>query len=220
MCATSTLSTSPVQFIPCSDLRLNQSAKKVSKNELKSEKIQDLIHEMIILAGYEADPSQTKKKSRLVGIAAPQVGVMKQIIIIDSVSRREKTPEFEILINPQIIWLSKERDSVPQGCFSVPKHFTGLVERSSSVVVKALDREGNSIHKRYEGYPAHVLQHEIDHLHGIRFPQRLHNETELHILPKGDADLPSYRKNWKNWPHHASLETWTQFKEGQYNLKK
>jgi len=142
MCATSTLSTSPVQFIPCSDLRLNQSAKKVSKNELKSEKIQDLIHEMIILAGYEADPSQTKKKSRLVGIAAPQVGVMKQIIIIDSVSRREKTPEFEILINPQIIWLSKERDSVPQGCFSVPKHFTGLVERSSSVVVKALDREG------------------------------------------------------------------------------
>ncbi len=228
MCITSTLSTDPVQFIPSSDPRLNQNAKKVSKKELKSEQIQELIHGMLVLAGYEADSSQTKKKSRLVGIAAPQVGVMKQIIIIDAVSTRDKAPAavstrdkapaFEVLINPEIVWISKERNSIPQGCFSVPNQFTGLVERPSAVVIRALNPEGHSIHKRYEGYPAHVVQHEIDHLHGIRFPQRLHNEKELHILPKGDADLPSYRKNWKNWPHHASSETWIQFKEGQYNL--
>lgn len=217
MCATTDLSTDPVQFISSSDPRLNQKAKKLSKKELKSESIQKLIHGMLVLAGYEADPSQTKKKSRLVGIAAPQVGVMKQIIIIDSVSTTEKTPTFEVLINPEIVWVSKERNSIPQGCFSVPNQFTGLVERPSAVVVKALDPKGHSIHKRYEGYPAHVVQHEIDHLHGIRFPQRLHNEKELHILPKGEADLPSYRKNWNNWPHHASLEIWTQFKNGEYN---
>ncbi|MCH9634082.1 MAG: Peptide deformylase [Chlamydiae bacterium] len=208
-----------LQFIPSSDPRLNQKAKKVSLEELKSIEIKTLIHEMLVLSGFEADPQLTKKKARLVGIAAPQVGVMKQIIIIDSQSKRRAAAEFEVLINPEILWESSTKKSIPQGCYSVPNQFNGLVERSNEVVVQALNLKGEVFQKRYEGYPAHVVQHEIDHLHGIRFPERLSDEKLLHILPNGDADLKNYRKNWKNWPHHASPELWSQLKKGNYFFK-
>lgn len=222
------LSSTNLNFIDPTDPRLNQPAKEVSLRELRSVDCQNLIMAMLELAGYEADPSQTQKKSRLVGLAAPQVGVMKRIVVIDTryeaydskMGRYEENcgklakTGFEVLINPEIVWSSEEKDSIPQGCFSVPSHLMGLVKRPSAVKVKALNADGKKIEKHYQGYPAHIVQHEIDHLDGIRFPERLSSCTDLHLLNK--AQIEEYRKNWKQWPNHGSEETLNQLKAGDY----
>ncbi len=211
-----------LSFIPCTDSRLSQFSEKVSYEELKSDEIQLLIQKMLILAGFEADPTITGKKSRLVGVAAPQIGVLKQIIVIDKQQnmrkkKGENQPDFEVLINPEIVWSSEQKNAIPQGCYSVPNQFVGVVERASAVVIKALNINGETVHQRYEGYPAHVVQHEIDHLHGIRFPELLQTEEHLHIFPNGEKDFPKYSKGWKNWTHHVSQEIFTKLKTKDYS---
>lgn len=208
----------PLQFIPAHDPRLNESSAELSLKELSSSKIQNLIQEMLALSGYEANPSKTQKQARLVGLAAPQIGVMKQIIVIDANASPKGAPKFEVLINPKITWKSEQTEPLPQGCYSVPEKFKGMVVRAVAVEVEGLKPDGSSFQKRYEGYPSHVVQHEIDHLHGVRFPQRLTCQNEIHLLPNGDEDLPKYRKEWRNWPHHVSSETFEHLKEGRYDL--
>lgn len=213
----------PLRFLACEDPRLSQKSEPLSREELQSDEIQLLIQKMLILAGFESDPSTTGKKTRLVGVAAPQVGVMKQIIVIDKQQnlrkkKGENHPDFEVLINPEVVWSSEQTSAIPQGCFSVPEQFVGLVHRPKAVVVKSLNLNGETVHQRYEGYPAHVVQHEIDHLHGIRFPELLQSEVDLHIFPNGEQDLSKYSKEWKKWPHHTSQQIFEKLKAKNYSL--
>lgn len=220
MLATSLLSSS-LDFIPCDDPRLSQVSKKLTPKEITSKEIQNIIHQMLILSGHEASPEQTGKKAVLVGLAAPQIGVMKQIIIIDprTLDELRANPgkaEFDILINPAITWQSDELDHSYEGCFSVPEKYLGTPKRPIAIEVEASDREGKTIKKRYEGQAAFVVQHEIDHLKGIRFPERLESETELHLLDN-ESEITSYRKNWRHWKKHASFKKWTEMKCGKYS---
>jgi len=107
-----------------------------------------------------------------VGIAAPQVGYFKNIVIVD-VSGRKKTPSngCMILINPEITrWdgLAVGRE----GCMSVPD-FTGNVVRAESIGLHALNIDGESVEYECEGYEARAVQHEVDHLNGLLFLDRL-----------------------------------------------
>lgn len=209
-----------LHFIPSTDPRLGTCAQEVSIDEILTDKIQTLITEMLTLSGYEADPAKFQKSGVLVGLAAPQVGEMKQIIIINTLSDQElragKLPRFDVLINPKIIWQSKEKAPSREGCFSVPEKFLGLPLRPTAVVVEAYNREGEKIRKRYEDQVAFVVHHEVDHLLGIRFPERLQSEEELHILDQAQ-DLPRYRKEWRNWKQHASYELWQQMRAKDYS---
>lgn len=111
------------------------------------------------------------KDARGVGIAAPQVGVSERIVVIAP----DKKPI--VLVNPSII----ERDGVQvgeEGCLSIPGLY-GDVERSQSVSVEAWDIKGRPIAYDMEGYAAVVVQHEIDHLDGILFIDKV-NEATLH----------------------------------------
>ena len=107
-----------------------------------------------------------------VGIAAPQVGMPKRIVIVDVSSK----PKFKshgrlVLINPEIVeWDGFEIGR--EGCLSVPD-YTGNVVRAESIVLEALDREGNKQRYEMEGYEARVAQHELDHLEGMLFLDRL-----------------------------------------------
>lgn len=206
-----------IQFIPCDDPRLNQKAAEVSLNELSSPQIQELIKAMLKLSGHEADPSLSHKNARLVGLAAPQIGVLKQIIIIDSSNETRALPQFEVLINPKITWASEKKEALVQGCYSVPDVYKGVVTRPGAVEVEGYRPDGTFFKKKYEGYPAHVVQHEIDHLEGIRFPERLKSEIDLHYLPHGDSDLPNYRKRWKSWKLHPSIEVFSHLKNKRYD---
>lgn len=209
-----------LEFIPCDDPRLNEVSQSLTKKEILSEDTQSLINEMLILSGHQANTNHTGKKSVLVGLAAPQVGVLKQIIIIDTrsiESLREKTskPTFDVLINPVITYQSDEVQCSYEGCFSVPEKYFGTPKRAASVKVKASDRNGNIYIKTYEKFTAVVVQHEIDHLNGIRFPEKIQSENELHIV-ENNTELADYQKNWKNWEKHASLDEWSEMKNKNY----
>ncbi|OYY75196.1 MAG: peptide deformylase [Gammaproteobacteria bacterium 28-57-27] len=108
-----------------------------------------------------------------VGIAAPQVGVLQRICIVDATRARKPVPNHGklILVNPEITaWdgFAVGRE----GCLSVPD-YTGNVVRAEKIRLSAYDLDGNALSFEMEGYEARIAQHEIDHLDGILFLDRL-----------------------------------------------
>jgi peptide deformylase len=120
------------------------------------------------------DMAETMYTDSGVGLAAPQVGVSKRIIIIDG-----EEEGLMVLINP--ILVKSEGELVEEeGCLSIPGIYS-QVKRSSKVTVKALNENGDPIEMTKEGLAARALQHEIDHLDGILFIDRI-GRTERQIL--------------------------------------
>jgi peptide deformylase len=105
------------------------------------------------------------------GLASIQVGFDKSIIVYDSLPG-ETNKSLQVLLNPVILESEGEILSENEGCLSVPD-FRSDVKRSSLVLVEGIDREGNPLKIEAEGYMAIVLQHEIDHLNGILFIERI-----------------------------------------------
>ncbi|OGU05112.1 MAG: peptide deformylase, partial [Geobacteraceae bacterium GWC2_55_20] len=105
-----------------------------------------------------------------VGLAAPQIGVLQRVIVID-ISATDEPPGLIVAINPVIVHAEGEAYE-EEGCLSVPK-YAANVRRHSSVVVKALNLEGVECVWRAEGLLAIAFQHEIDHLDGILFVDHL-----------------------------------------------
>jgi len=105
-----------------------------------------------------------------VGLAANQVGVLKQIAVID-VSGKDEKPSLLVLINPEIIHLEDEA-AIEEGCLSIPG-YTTVVKRAEKAVVRCFDRAGKEIEIEGDEILARALQHEIDHLNGILFIDRI-----------------------------------------------
>ncbi|MCP4368050.1 MAG: peptide deformylase [Deltaproteobacteria bacterium] len=105
------------------------------------------------------------------GLAAIQVGFDKSIIVFDNLPGETKK-SLQVLLNPKIIDSEGEIISENEGCLSVPD-FRSDVRRSSLILVEGIDREGNPIKLEVEGYLSIVLQHEIDHLNGTLFIDRI-----------------------------------------------
>ncbi|NCC66903.1 MAG: peptide deformylase [Clostridia bacterium] len=117
------------------------------------------------------DMKQTLAESGGVGLAAPQVGVLRRVVIVLETNVENEGDEFVIeLINPEIVEQSGEQTG-PEGCLSLPGQY-GIVSRPNLVKVRAQDRSGNTFEYEGEGLTARCFCHEIDHLEGILFPQR------------------------------------------------
>ena len=117
-----------------------------------------------------------------VGLAAPQVGVLRRLVLVMDTSKEELTPEEQIieLINPEIIKTSGSQEG-PEGCLSFPEEY-GIVRRPAKVKVKAQDRNGNFFEVTGEGLTARCFCHETDHLDGIVFTElaeRMLDPSEL-----------------------------------------
>ena len=106
-----------------------------------------------------------------VGLAAIQVGWGRSVLVYD-ISPREEGRVLQVLVNPKIISSEGEIVSEDEGCLSVPD-FRADVKRATLIQVEALDREGNPLRFEADGFRAIVLQHEIDHLNGILFIDRI-----------------------------------------------
>lgn len=110
-----------------------------------------------------------------VGIAAPQVGVLKRIIVVDVSAHRRGSQEQNhgllVLVNPEIL-ARGGKQLVREGCMSVPD-YTANVQRAQWVLVDALDREGKQLIVEAIGFEAVAIQHELDHLDGILFLDRV-----------------------------------------------
>ena len=138
------------------DPRLHKVAKPVEKvDERIRKQIEDMFETM-----YEANG---------IGLAATQVDFHERLIVIDVSQDRDQKL---VLINPEILWASEEKQVGEEGCLSVPGIYDG-VERSTSVTVRALDENGNSREIEAEGLLAICIQHEMDHLMGKVFVEYL-----------------------------------------------
>lgn len=110
-----------------------------------------------------------------VGIAAPQVGVGRRLV---AVQRFDKPGEpFEFYVNPELVWLSEQKQTGSEGCLSVPD-LRGEVERSSRVVVEYRDERSFEVRRdTVEGFTAVIFQHETDHLDGVLYIDRARTLT-------------------------------------------
>ena len=116
------------------------------------------------------DMIETMYNARGIGLAAPQVGVLKRIIVLDTnLIENQRSPV--VLINPEIV--SSEGETISEeGCLSIPGFIT-KIKRKEKIFVKALDRNGKQIEIEGTGLLARALQHEIDHLDGILIIDRI-----------------------------------------------
>lgn len=120
---------------------------------------------------YEADG---------VGLAANQVGVLRRLIVVDP---REDGVVPRALVNPRVVATAEETERAEEGCLSIPG-LRDIVERNATVVVEALDLEGETIRVEAEGLHARVLLHEIDHLDGVLFLDRVSPLKRKMLLKK------------------------------------
>ncbi|WP_211348624.1 peptide deformylase [Sphingobacterium yanglingense] len=109
-----------------------------------------------------------------VGIAAPQIGINRNLIWVQ---RFDKTDDpFEFYINPRIIWKSKLTRLGAEGCLSIPDR-KEEIQRSYAIRLQYQDKKGQFIEENIEGFTAVIFQHEVDHLLGILYPDRLEEQT-------------------------------------------
>jgi peptide deformylase len=182
------------------DPRLRQICAFVSKSQLRSRE-QQLEIDALVNFMY-AEPGKILQSEGLrhsapttVGLSANQVGIMKQICAVDLSIGRRGYSDVYILVNPKLIWWSKALVERPEGCVNFD-HVWGITQRSRSVRVSALDRSGNELELKLTGWPATLLQHEIDHLEGRLFIDRLKNPANAHYV--ADDDFSRYHKGKPN----------------------
>jgi len=171
---------------------LRGEARPLRPEEIRSQRIRDLIEHM----------RETLLDAPGVGLAAPQVGEPLQLAIIEDkaeyqaklspadLEERERSPvPFHVLINPQIHLVSPPEVAFFEGCLSLPG-FTGIVPRARRVLVEALDHLGQSVSIEATGWYARILQHEIDHLRGTLYIDRMWSRSL--------SSLENYDRHWKS----------------------
>ncbi|MBU6429703.1 MAG: peptide deformylase [Cyanobacteria bacterium REEB65] len=165
---------------------LRQIAQSVGAAELAERGTQQLIDDMI----------ETMRDNDGIGLAAPQVFVSKQILVLEIQSnpRYPQAPALplQVMVNPEIALLESEEIEVWEGCLSVD-NLRGKVRRRSAISVRYQDRTGSSHTQAFEGFGAVVVQHEADHLAGKLFLDRMHDMTQL-------AQLREFERYWLTDP--------------------
>ena len=116
------------------------------------------------------DMVETMRAAPGVGLAAPQVDVPLQVVVIEFGDEEDETvePKLYTIVNPEIVRPSKETVMGVEGCLSIPG-LVGEVERSESVTVKGFSRRGQPMKIKASGWLARIFQHEVDHLSGVLF---------------------------------------------------
>lgn len=160
------------------DPRLHKIAKPVT---VFDERLQTLV----------ADMAQTMYDAPGVGLAASQVDVHEQVVVIDT---SETCNELRVFINPEITWSSPELQVYDEGCLSVPGIYDG-VERPAEVKVRALDEHGKEFEVHATGLLAVCIQHEMDHLKGKVFVEYLSPLKRNRIKAKMQKEERAAQKN-------------------------
>lgn len=156
---------------------LRQKSQKVKRIEPAT---QSLIDDML----------ETMRGADGLGLAAPQLGVLQRVIVIEMPADSddpESHPELHILVNPELVKRSDEEEIADEGCLCLP-HYVGEVARAYAVTAKGKDRHGKETRVKGEGLLARALQHEIDHLDGILFTDRVEDPATIrYVQPKQDT---------------------------------
>lgn len=145
------------EIVTLNNPTLRRKARKVTDY---GPELQTLIDDMV----------ETMRVAPGVGLAAPQVNISQQVIVIEFGDEEDETvpPKLYILVNPEITKLAKETVKGVEGCLSIPG-IVGEVERSEATIVKGFNRRGQPIKIKAKGWLARIFQHEVDHLNGVLF---------------------------------------------------
>ena len=177
---------------------LRKRARTVSKEEILSSSIQKLIEHM----------RETVRDAPGVGLAAPQVGESLQLAVIEDKAEYQKTLSdtelrdrgrrevpFHVIVNPVLELLTEPDTVFFEGCLSLPG-FTALVPRAREVRVHCLDHRGEAQVIDASGWYARILQHEIDHLQGTLYIDRMQSRSF--------STLDNYSRHWKDRPSNQA----------------
>ncbi|WP_430471469.1 peptide deformylase [Thalassospira lucentensis] len=151
------------------DPRLKKECEPVSE---VNDEIRQLLSDML----------ETMYAAPGIGLAAPQIGVMKRVVVMDVSDDKDK-PEPLKLINPEIIWESEDTSIYQEGCLSIPDQYAD-VERPIEVGVRYLDENGKEQEIEADGLLSTCIQHEVDHLDGVLFTDYLSALKRNMILKK------------------------------------
>ncbi len=157
----------PIVIAP--DPRLKTKAKPVERVD---DRVRRLLDDML----------ETMYDAPGIGLAAPQVGVLERVIVID-VADKDEAPKPMRIVNPEVLWTSEERTTYNEGCLSLPDQY-GDVTRPARVKVRYQDETGAAREVEADGLLATCLQHEIDHLDGVLFVDHLSMLKRNMILRK------------------------------------
>jgi peptide deformylase len=147
---------------------LRQKSKKVHRFD---ESVQRLIDDLV----------DTVHDAHGAGLAAPQIGVPLRAIVtfVDE--------KLQIVVNPEIVEESEEEIEAEEGCLSIPGWY-GPVQRKEKVTVRGQNRKGKSIKIKAEGWEARAFQHEVDHLNGVLFIDRMDDRSKLHKVESEEEE--------------------------------
>jgi peptide deformylase len=173
---------------------LRQRARPLSEDEIRDRTIQELIQSM----------RETMHDAPGVGLAAPQVGIPVQLVVVEDqpqfleklsseqlVERQRNAVAFHVLINPSITVTGAETAEFFEGCLSVAG-FTAIVPRAREVHVECLNEKAEPVVIDAKGWYARILQHEIDHLNGALYIDRMN--------PRSFSTQDNYTRFWKDSP--------------------
>jgi peptide deformylase len=141
----------------------------------KSKKIEKIDNK---LASLVKDMTDTLKEEGAVGLAAPQIGITRRVIIINL------DDKIKVFINPEIKVLNRRKIESNEGCLSIYSIKDFCVNRFSKIKVKAKDLKGNDVTLVAEDLLARVFQHEIDHLNGVLYIDRLDRKSRIELLAR------------------------------------
>ncbi len=153
----------------------------------KARKVTDFGPEMQTLID---DMIETMRQAPGVGLAAPQVNLSQQLIVVEFGDEDDETvpQKTYVLANPEIVKLSKETVTGVEGCLSIPG-IVGEVERAEIAFIKGVNRRGQPVKIKAQGWLARIFQHEIDHLNGVMFVDkatRIWQQTEEEDVTAAD----------------------------------
>ncbi|MFL2765318.1 MAG: peptide deformylase [Paracoccaceae bacterium] len=131
----------------------------------KSVEVENITDALIKLA---EDMMETMYDAPGIGLAAPQIGVLERLIVMDCAKKEDEEPDPIIMVNPTIIASSEENSVYEEGCLSIPEHFAEIT-RPEFVQVEWIDLGGKQHSEEFNGLKSTCLQHEIDHLNGKLF---------------------------------------------------
>lgn len=195
------------KFLNLNDPRLKQVAREIPQDKINSSDTKKIIQTMLNVAYGE---QKDKNKPVMVGLAAPQIGISKRIILVDiAADGKGKVGNLRIYINPQVIWKSKREGEWYEGCYSTGR-ICGIVSRPTSIKIQAFTTSFPLVKwerrlERHTGYVARIFQHEIDHLDGKIFIDHIKDPEKLHWVEEKEFPLYRNKQAWKNWPKKASL---------------
>ena len=154
------------------------------------------------LRTFMDDMLETMYRAPGIGLAAPQVGVDRRVVVVD-LAREDNERDPLRLINPELAWVSDDSVTMEEGCLSLPDQFAE-VKRPSAVRLRYLDEHGAQQEIEADGMLARCLQHETDHLNGTVFSDRLSTRARRLLTRQHDELAHLYPDDWPVTPRETS----------------